>query len=128
MSDIQIQLNNISQGKGVSYWLISDVISKHGFSLNKQQFWDGIRIRYGWELTNIPSICACGHKMDMQHAISCKKGGFIRIMHKDAQDLTCNLLTIICKGVEIEPKLLPVTGEAFDYQTANTSNKARVVI
>ena len=30
--------------------------------------------------------------------------------------------------MEIEPKLLPVTGEAFDYQTASTSNEAKVDI
>ena len=75
MSDMQIQLNKISQEKEVSNWLTSDPISKHGLNLNKQQLWNGIGITYGWELINIPSICACGHKMDMQRAISCKKGG-----------------------------------------------------
>ena len=49
-------------------------------------------------------MCACGHKRDMQHAINCKKGGFITIRHNDAQNLTCNLLTIICIDVGIEPK------------------------
>ena len=47
MSDIQIQLNKISLEKGVSNWLISDPIREHGFNLNKQRFWDDIRIRYG---------------------------------------------------------------------------------
>ena len=104
MSDMQIQLNKISQEKEVSNWLTSDPISKHGLNLNKQQLWNGIGITYGWELINIPSICACGHKMDMQRAISCKKGGFNTIRHNNAQDLTCNLLTIICIDVGIEPK------------------------
>ena len=48
-------------------------------------------------------MCACGHKMDMPHAV---KGGFITIGDNDAQDLTCNLLTMKCKDVEIESKLL----------------------
>jgi len=30
------------------------------FDLNKQQFWDGIRMRYGWELPNLPATCGCG--------------------------------------------------------------------
>ena len=38
-----------------------------------------------------------------------QKGGFITIRDNHAQDLTGNLLTIIFKDVEIEPKLLPVT-------------------
>lgn len=52
---------------------------------------------------------ACGPKIDMQHAMSCKIGGFITIRHSNVRDLTDNLLTIICKGVDIEPQLLPVT-------------------
>lgn len=71
---------------------------------------------------------ACGPKIDMQHAMSCKIGGFITIRHSNVRDLTDNLLTIICKGVDIEPQLLPVTWEAFHYQTSNTSNEARVDI
>ena len=35
MSDMKIQLNKISQEKGVSNWLTSDAISKPGFNLNK---------------------------------------------------------------------------------------------
>ena len=66
--------------------------------------------------------------MDIQHAISCKKkGGFITIRHNDLGDVTANLLTVACKDINIEPpQLLPVTGETFNNQTANTSNEARV--
>ena len=38
-------------------------------------------------------MCAYGHKMDMQHAMTCKKGGFITIRHNDVWDLASNLLT-----------------------------------
>ena len=54
--------------------------------------------------------------------------GFITIRRNDVWDLTANLVTIISNDVEIEPKVLPVIGEALDYQTANASNKARVGI
>ena len=73
-------------------------------------------------------MCTCGQKMDMLHAMSCKKGGFITIRHNNVRDLTVNLLAIISNDVEIEPKLLPAIGDALDYQTANTSNEARVDI
>ena len=60
--------------------------------------------------------------------MSCKKGGFITVRHNDLRDLNANLLTEVCKDVDIEPHLLPVTGETFDNRTANTSNEARVNI
>ena len=66
--------------------------------------------------------------MDIQHEMSCKKGGFITIRHNDLCDLTANLLTEVCKDVDIEPQLLPVMGETFENRTANTSNEARVDI
>ena len=57
--------------------------------------------------------------------MNCKKGGFITIRHNDLRDLTANLLTDIWRDVDIEPQLLPVTGETFENRTANTSNEAR---
>lgn len=73
-------------------------------------------------------MCVCRFKMYMQHAMNCKKGGFITIRHSGVRDLTDDLLTIIQKDMEIELKLLPITEEAFDYQTANASNETRVDI
>ena len=75
-------------------------------------------------LTNISSTCSCGYKKDIQHTMSCKKGGFI-IGHNDIRDLTANLLTEVCKDVDIEPKLLPITCEISNNRTANPSDKTR---
>ena len=36
--------------------------------------------------------------MDTQHAMSCKKGGFIMIIHNDLRDLTANLLILLIYG------------------------------
>ena len=63
--------------------------------------------------------------MDIEHAISCKKAGFITIRHNDLRDFTACLLTEVCEDVDIEPQLLSVTGDTFDNQTGNTSNEAR---
>ena len=73
---------------------------------------------------NIPSTCSCGPKMDIQHAMSVKKIGVIAIKHNDLRDLTANL----CKNVDIVLQLLPVPGETFENQTANTCNDARINI
>ena len=79
MSEKQQRLNGIKQEKGVSNWLTVLPISEHGFNLNKQQFWDCIRLIYGWNITNLRTTCACGSKFDLQHCMSCKNGGFIKI-------------------------------------------------
>ena len=128
LSENDNRLNDISQEKGASNWLAAYPISDQGYDLNKQQFWDSIRLRYGWRLANIPSTCSCGSKMDIQHAMSCKKGGFVTIRHNNVRDLTANLLNEVCNDVNIEPQLLPVTGERFNNRTANVSNEARVDI
>ena len=55
----------------------------------------------------------------MQHAMSCKKGGFITIRHNDLRDLTATLLAEIYKDVDIEPQLLPLTCDTLNNLTAN---------
>ena len=111
LDENQKHLNSITQEKGVSNWLKAYPISDQGYDFNKQQFCDCVCLRYGGRLTNIPSTCSCGSKMDIQQAMSCKKAGFITIRHNDHRDLTANLLTEVCKSVNVEPQLLLVTGE-----------------
>ena len=83
MSENLKRFNDISEEKGVSNWLTAYPILEHGFDLNKQQFWDCLHIRYGWDLKNLPTTYPCGLKFDFQHSMSCKKGGFVTIRHND---------------------------------------------
>ena len=47
--------------------------------------------------------------------------------HNNIRDLTANILIEAgCKGVEIEPPLLPITGETFQYRSTITENSARL--
>ena len=103
LNENQKRLDDITHEKAVSNRLKAYPISYQGYDLNKQYFWDCLRLRYGWRLTNIPSTCSRGSNMDIQHAVSCKKGGLITIRHYDLRDLTANLLTEVCKDVDIEP-------------------------
>ena len=75
LSDKQKRLNELNREQGASSWLTTIPLSEEGYDLTKQLFWDLIRIRYGWTLTRLPSNCECGNKFDVQHALSCKKGG-----------------------------------------------------
>ena len=121
-------LVKISTEKGVSNQLIMQPITKHGFELSKQQFRDSVTLRYGWEIANLPTFCPCGSKFDIQHSMSCKKGGFVSIRHNDLRDLIAGIVSDVCKDTEIEPILLPLSGEELHGRTTNRSNEARVDI
>ena len=70
------RLVKISTEKGVSNWLTMLPITEHDFELSKQQYWDSVGLRYGWEITNLPTFCPWGSKIDIQHKMSCKKAAF----------------------------------------------------
>ena len=107
-----------------STWLTTLPLEE-GYSLTKQLFCDLIRIRYGWELSRIPETCECSAKFNLQHALSCKKGGFISIRHNNIRNVTATLLKEVCKDVRIEPSLQPLTGEDFQEATAKLTDEAR---
>ena len=46
-----------------------------GYDLNKQCFQDLLRIRYGWFLKRFPVTCECGSIFNIDHALTCRKGG-----------------------------------------------------
>ena len=103
-------------------------ITEHGFELSKQQFLDPVRLRYGWEIANLPTFCPCESKFDIQHNMNCKKGGFVSIRHIDLSDLTTRIVPEVCKDTEIAPKLLPLCGEELHGRTTNRSNEVRLDI
>ena len=55
----------------------------------------------------------------IDHALTCKTGGFPAIRHNEVRDITASLLSEVCHGVTIEPHLQPLTGEVMP-----TSKKA----
>ena len=65
LNENQLRLNSINLEEGVSSCLTSYPTSDHGFDLTKQQFWDSLRLRYGWVLPNMSSTCCGSAKMDV---------------------------------------------------------------
>ena len=65
-----------TRDKGASSRLNAIPIEEHGLALNKQEFRDSLCLRYNLPLPNLPSYCACGEMFTVNHALSCKKGGF----------------------------------------------------
>ena len=82
----------LAQEKGAGLWLTANPVKSFGFSLNKQEFQDSIYLRYGWRVLNTPSYCQCSEKNSVDHALSCKKGGYIIMRHNKLRDLEAKLL------------------------------------
>ena len=73
------------------------------FTLNKREFRDAIKLRYGWEFNDIPTVCACGDLFDADHAMICMRGGYIIQRHNEIRDLEAEILRAVCTDVEMEP-------------------------
>ena len=69
---------DLATEKGASSWLTAAIpIKDLGFDLNKAQFWDAIKLGYDWEITDLPSVCVCGEAFSVDHAMICRRGGFV---------------------------------------------------
>ena len=114
----------LSQEKGAGSWLTTSPVKSLGFSLNKQEFRDGICLRYGWRVPHTSSHCLCGKKNDTDHALSCKKGGYVIMRHNRIRDLEAELMREVCTDVRIEPHLLPLANE--NLVDGNQAENARL--
>ena len=117
MNDGQRRQNDLTQEQGSSYWLNTIPLEDDNYTLNQHKFWDAIRLRYNWPIPNLPSRCACRMTFDVQHSMSCKKGGFVTHRHNELRDITAKFLSEVCKDIEVEPFLTTLTGEAFQQRT-----------
>ena len=58
-------------GKGSSNWLTVIPLKELDYNLNKREFRDAIKLRYDWEITDTPMLCACGVQFSVDHAMVC---------------------------------------------------------
>ena len=92
------------------YGCLQFSIKSENFSLTKRKFYDGIRLQYAWDLKNLPSECVCKAHSNVDHALSCKMGGFVTLRNNEIRDLTVDLLSTVGKDVCKEPCLQEVFG------------------
>ena len=92
---IKINLSNnqrcfleLNQEQVASRWLTTLPITDEDYNITKQLFWDLIWIKYGWIFWTLPISCECGARFVLQHALSCKKVGFISIGHNQIWKIT----------------------------------------
>ena len=118
----------MAQEKGASAWLGTLPIEEHGFILHKGAFRDAIALRYGWQPNGMSTLCLCGKANNVQHALSCTKGGLPIHRHNDIRDLTASLMEEVSTSTEREPALQPLSGEVLYGRSSNTQDDSRVDI
>ena len=91
-----------------------------------QEFRDSLCLRYNLPLSNLPSYCACGEMFNVNHALSCKKRGFIAQRHDTIRGLLSSRMSKVCRNVETEPLLQPLDNEIFNLQSTGTSRETRL--
>ena len=84
-------------------------------------------MRYDWQISDIPSACVCGDVFDVDHAIVCRRGGFIIQRHNELRDLEAEMVKMVCNDVQIEPVLQEIHGEVLTPGT-NRAADARLDI
>ena len=125
-SEYQQRLIDLNCEKGASLWLSTLPIKEEGYVIAKNLFWDLIRLRYGWNLKRMPTRCECSSNFNIEHALSCKKGGFVSLRHNHLRNITCNLLNQICNDVSVEPMPHELTGEEFTEKSSIKTSEARL--
>ena len=125
LSEKKVKILKLVVEQGASSWLSSLPIQRYDFYLEKQAFWDALRLRYDISLSRLPAHCVCSSNKTVEHSVNCKRGGFVVMKHNDIRDLTCELLSEVCYDVEKEPMLTSLTGESFNHLTTNTRNEGR---
>jgi len=123
--ELQLALK-AATAKGASSWVTATPSYDHGTVLHKGDFTDALYIRYGWTLLNLPATCACGTAFNIQHALDCKLGGLRTIQHNEVRDVVARCMREAGHSlVEVEPQLQELSGEVFDYKSANKEADAR---
>ncbi|CAH3171415.1 unnamed protein product, partial [Porites lobata] len=111
--------------KGASNWLTVIPIKEMNFNLNKREFRDAIKLRYDWEIADLPAMCTCGDLFTVDHAMVCRHGGLIIQRHNEIRDLEAEMLRMVSTNVETEQVLQEITGEELN-RGANKAPDARL--
>jgi len=116
----------VANEKGASSWITAAPSFDHETILHKGEFTDAVYMRYGWAIPDLPLVCACGESFSVQHALDCLLGGYRTIQHNEVRDVFAHAMREAGHtAVEVEPALQPLTGEVFDFKSANKEPDAR---
>lgn len=72
-------------------------------------------------------VCVRRENVSIDHAMICKRAGFITQRHNEVLDLEADLLNMVCNDVQTEPVLQNISGEQLSREP-NTAPVPRLDI
>ena len=69
--------------------------------------------------------CVFGQGFSVEHALSCKTGGYSIMRHNSIRDTIAGMLGEVLKDVSTEPMLTPLSGETFHRKATTIDPEAR---
>ena len=79
------QRRRLERVKKAGSWLSTTPHRLNGTVLSAEEFRDSLRLRCGFQPQNLPTSCdGCGAAFNVEHALSCKKGGLVWLRHNEA--------------------------------------------
>ena len=97
------------RNKEVGAWISIQPTYTNGLSLSKDEWRDGVRMRYGLQLQDLQKKCdGCGGRFSIEHALKCKQGGLVVGRHNEVRD-ECGALAVQAMSanrVRDEPKIV----------------------
>ena len=103
-----LRRRKVERNRETGAWLSIIPTVVNGLSLSKEEFRDGLRMRYGIGMDDLPTKCdGCGAKFTIAHALACKKGGLVVGRHDELKDELANLAILATSPnrVRDEPKI-----------------------
>jgi hypothetical protein len=101
----------VDRGKHTGAWLSVLPTTINGTTLSAQEFRDGLLLRYGYELPDLPTRCdGCNAKFSVGHALQCKKGGMVVARHNEIRDELGFLATLATTSSSVRDEPLIHTG------------------
>ncbi len=128
LSDEETWYLKAATEKGASSWLAALPLKNLGYALNKREFLDSIRLRYGWYIPDMPRYCACGKKNSVDHSLDCKLGGYVHIRHNVSRDTEAKIMKDIAYDVKVEPGLQKISKHMKLATGTNLADNARLDI
>ena len=114
--------------RGSSAWLSALPLKILGYVLNKREFRDALRLRYGWDFPELPRNCVCGELNTVSHTLDCKHGGFVSLRHNELRDTEAHILKEVAYDVRVEPELQDLSENIQLSSGSNLANNTRLDI
>ena len=106
-------LRSTIRSQSTGAWLSLTPSAINGLTLSSGEFRDGIALRYGLDITDLPKKCdGCDAKFTKLHALQCKKGALVMGRHDDVKDEVAYLAALATNAGSVRDEPIINIGRA----------------